>query len=153
MRGGQATTPGPASVGSSDLLRKRFNWLRDPVATAALAGVEADACRLFGCSLGEAIALPIARSSSPQTPNPDKAFFLFRFHLPFGMCVTVTRRRPWPKESAAKWRICHALRAWWANCACLRISGTARQSPPNPSVSHPGQTAAAQAGPVRRKGT
>ena len=153
MWGGLATTPGPTSVDSSDLLKKRINWPGEPVATAALVGVEADAYCLFECSLGEAIALPIARSSSPQTPNPDKAFFLFRFHLRFGMSVTVTRRRPWPKESAAKWRICRALRAWRANCACWRISGTARQSPPHPPASHPGQTVAAQADPVRRKRT
>jgi hypothetical protein len=153
MGGGLATTPGLASVGTIDLLKKRINWPRDPVATAALAEVEADAYRLLGCSLGEAIALPIARSSSPQTPNPDKASFLFRLHLPFGTCVTLTRRWPWPKESAGKLRICHALRAWWANYAWWRISGTTRQSPQHPSVSHPGQTVAVQADPVRRIGT
>jgi len=123
----------------------KFNWPMDPEATKALADAEADASHLFGCSLADAISLPIARSSSARNPRQDTVCVLSRFHLPFGIHLVASRRTAAPTNTSERWHFYRALRAWWATRVLPRIGGKERQSPQHPSANLPELSAAAQA--------
>jgi hypothetical protein len=128
------------------------NYSLDREAIEALAEVEADAYRLFGCSLADATAPRVARSSSNRIPILDKKCVLFQFRLPFGMSALVMRKTFSPTENVVtKGRghslISLAIRLW------RRIAGKAGQHHQHPSVSPQQVGEAAQACLVRRTET
>jgi hypothetical protein len=119
----------------------------------AMADLEADAWRLFGCSLADAKSLPIAKRASAQSPNQDMVSLLFRCRLPFGTCVAMSRRTAAPIKASVIFRLSQFLKSWWATCGSWRIPGKGNQSPPHFSPRSTSQDGAAQVSAAHRKDT